>query len=116
IPALIELGVHPIAAHMFVFYFACMSAITPPVALAAFAAAGIAKANPMATGLMAMRLGIAAFIVPFVFVYSPSLLLLETTWGEAVLVALTVILGAYALAAAAEGWLLIHALWFERLL
>ena len=63
-----------------------------------------------------MRLGIAAFIVPFVFVYSPSLLLLETTWGEAVLVALTVILGAYALAAAAEGWLLIHALWFERLL
>ncbi len=116
IPALIEMGVHPVAAHMFVFYFACMSAITPPVALAAFAAAGIAKSNPMATGFMAMRLGIAAFIVPFVFVYSPSLLLLDTTFGEAAIVTVTVILGAYALAAAAEGWLLIQATWFERIL
>ena len=108
IPALIEMGVHPIAAHMFVFYFACMSAITPPVALAAFAAAGIAFSNPMSTGFMAMRLGIAAFIVPFVFVYSPALLLLDTTFTEAAVVTVTVILGAYALAAAAEGWMLMR--------
>lgn len=116
IPALIELGVAPIAAHLFVFYFACMSAITPPVALAAFAGAAISGANPMRTGFTALRLGIVAFVIPFVFAYSPELLILDSGIGEVLLIAVTVMAGAYALAAAAEGWLLIEAKWYERVL
>src|SRR5699024_6317979 len=76
IPALIDLGVDPLAAHLFVFYFAAVSASTPPVALAAYAAAGIAGSEPMKTGMTAVRLGIAAFIVPYIFVYGESLLLI----------------------------------------
>ena len=116
IPALIELGVEPLAAHLFVFYFAAMSAITPPVALAAFAGAAISGSSPMRTGFVAMRLAIAAYLVPFVFAYSPALLLgggggaLETAT-----LALSLLIGVYALAAAAEGWLLIQAAWYERL-
>ncbi len=73
-PSLIKLGVDPIAAHLFVLYFGLMSMITPPVALAAFAAASLAGANPMATGMTAVRLGWIAYIIPFVFVFSPELL------------------------------------------
>lgn len=73
-PALIEMGVSNLAAHMFVFYYACLSAITPPVALAAYAAAGIAKASPMKIAIIACKLGITAFIIPFMFIYGPSLL------------------------------------------
>src|SRR5699024_4510016 len=76
ITALIDLGVYPLAAHLFVFYFAAVTAITPPVALAAFAADGIAGSEPMKTGMTAVRLGIAAFIVPYIFVYGESLLLI----------------------------------------
>lgn len=115
IPALIELGVTPIAAHLFIFYFAIISAITPPVALAAFAAAGIAGSEPMKTGLIALRLGIAAFLVPFMFVYGPSLLLI----GEPTTIALSVItavLGISGVAAAAEGWMFRHAVWYERVI
>jgi len=74
-PALIELGVDRIAAHLYVLYFGMMSMITPPVAIAAFAAAGIARARPMQTGFEAMRFGWPAYVVPFLFVYSPSLIL-----------------------------------------
>ncbi|NQV57997.1 MAG: TRAP transporter fused permease subunit [Rhodospirillales bacterium] len=74
-PSLVKLGVNPIGAHMFVLYFGLMSMITPPVAIAAFAAASLAGANPMATGMTAVRLGWIAYIIPFVFVLSPSLLL-----------------------------------------
>ena len=73
-PSLIKLGVHPIAAHMFVLYFGLMSMITPPVAIAAFAAASLSGAKPMETGAMAVRLGWIAYVIPFVFVLSPSLL------------------------------------------
>ncbi len=73
-PSLIKLGIDPIAAHLFVLYFGLMSMITPPVALAAFAAASLAGANPMATGVTAVRLGWIAYIIPFVFVFSPELL------------------------------------------
>jgi TRAP-type uncharacterized transport system fused permease subunit len=73
-PSLVQAGIHPIAAHMFILYFGMMSMITPPVALAAFAAATISKADPLATGWAAMRMGWAAFILPFVFVDSPALL------------------------------------------
>ncbi|MGA1575635.1 MAG: TRAP transporter large permease subunit, partial [Burkholderiaceae bacterium] len=74
-PALTQLGVEPLVTHFFVFYYGVLADITPPVALAAYAAAGIAGANPFRTGNTAFRLGIAKALVPFVFVYSPSLLL-----------------------------------------
>ena len=73
-PVLLKLGVQPIAAHMFVFYYACLSAITPPVALAAFAGAGISGARPFKTGFTAMKLAIIAYLVPYTFVYHPALL------------------------------------------
>lgn len=113
IPALIELGVEPIAAHLFIFYFAIISAITPPVALAAFAAAGIAGSEPMKTGLTALRLGIAAFIVPFMFVYGPSLLLMGDT-GTILIAIISAVVGICGIAAAVEGWLIRNATWYER--
>lgn len=77
-PALIEMGLSPLQAHMFVFYFACISAITPPVAMAAYAGASIAGAKPMEVGFTACKLGICAFIVPYMFCYAPSLLWIGT--------------------------------------
>ncbi|MGB5559352.1 MAG: TRAP transporter fused permease subunit [Paracoccaceae bacterium] len=74
-PALIQMGVEPMAAHLFILYFGCLSMITPPVAIGAFAAANIARADPLATGLEAVRFGWAVFIIPFLFALSPSLLL-----------------------------------------
>ena len=74
-PSLIKLGLEPLTAHLFVFYFACLSAITPPVALAAYAGAGIAKCSPMTTAIEACKLGFAGFIVPFAFCYSPAMMM-----------------------------------------
>jgi TRAP transporter 4TM/12TM fusion protein len=74
-PALIQMGVQPMAAHLFILYFGCLSMITPPVAIGAFAAANIARADPLATGFEAVRFGWAVFVIPFLFVLSPSLLL-----------------------------------------
>lgn len=113
IPALITLGVEPVAAHMFIFYFAIISNITPPVALAAFAAAGIAGSEPMKTGLVAMRLGVAAFIVPFMFVYGPQLLLIGTL-PEVTLGVVTAIIGIIGIGAAAEGWIMKQVTIIER--
>lgn len=115
IPALIELGVAPLAAHMFIFYFAILSAITPPVALAAFAAAGIAGSEPMKTGIVSMKLGLAAFIVPFMFVYGESLLLIGNT-STIILSVITASIGIWGIACAVEGWLLRHAYWYERII
>jgi len=106
-PALVSMGVPTIAAHMFIFYFAIISFITPPVAISAYAASGIAKTNAMKTGLMAFRLGLAGFIVPFLFIYSPSILLI----GKGVKIVMdsfTALLGVVALAAAIEGWFFIE--------
>ena len=74
-PALVEVGVLPVAAHLYVMYFGMMSMITPPVAIAAYAAAGLARAGPIRTGLESMRLGWSAYVVPFLFVLSPTLIL-----------------------------------------
>src|SRR5699024_9620787 len=74
-PTLVSLGVSPLAAHLFIVYFSVISAITPPVAVAAFAAAGIAKTNPTKVGFEAVRLGLASFIIPFIFVFNPALLM-----------------------------------------
>lgn len=79
-PALIQMGVTPMAAHLFILYFGCLSMITPPVAIGAFAAANIARADPLATALEAVRFGWAVFIIPFLFVLSPSLLLQGPAW------------------------------------
>jgi len=104
-PALIKIGVLPIAAHLFAFYFGNISNITPPVALAAFAGAGIAGANPNQVGWTAVRLGIAAFIVPFMFVYAPQLLMQQGSPLEIAWAAVTAIIGVVALGAAGARYL-----------
>lgn len=114
-PALINMGVAPLAAHLFIFYFACISAITPPVAIAAYAAAGISDANPNDTGYAAFRLGLAAFIVPYMFVYSNALLMMGS--GFTVLRAsVTAIIGTVYFGHAVSGWLSGKANIFVRLL
>jgi TRAP transporter 4TM/12TM fusion protein len=102
-PGLTKLGVHVLVAHMFVFYFAVVSAITPPVALASFAAAGMAQADPWKTSWIALKMGLATFIVPFMFYYSP-VLLWRGSWADIVQAALTGSIGVWFLAASTEGW------------
>lgn len=102
-PALVAMGIGLIAAHMFVFYFACLSAITPPVAIASYAAAAISQANPMQTGWAAVRMAMPSFIVPFMFVYSPSLLLIGP-WSTILTTIPTAMLGVYAFAISMNGY------------
>jgi TRAP transporter 4TM/12TM fusion protein len=115
IPALIKLGVPLIAAHMFVFYFACISAITPPVAMAVYAAAGIAGSNLWRTGITAVKIGATGFIVPFMFAYGPSLLFLGT-WWEILTAVATASLGVILLSAGLVGWFLREARFLDRVL
>jgi TRAP transporter 4TM/12TM fusion protein len=106
-PTLVELGVHPLAAHLFVFYFSIVSNFTPPVALACFAAGPIAKESPHKIGYQAMKYGIVAYIVPFLFVYAPALILKpeESVSGlEMVVIIATAIIGCMLLAMAVEGY------------
>jgi len=103
-PAIIQMGVVPLAAHLFIFYFAIVSNFTPPVALACFAAAPIAKASPHRIGYTAMRLGIVAYVVPFLFVYSPTLILKGETL-HIVVSAATAVLGTWLLATALVGYM-----------
>jgi TRAP transporter 4TM/12TM fusion protein len=105
IPALIKLGVYKPAAHMFAFYFAILSAITPPVALAVYAAAGLAKADIWKTGWAAVRIGAAGFIVPFMFVYEPALLMVGD-WPTIVWSTITATIGCVLLAAGLHGYLM----------
>jgi TRAP transporter 4TM/12TM fusion protein len=105
VPALIKLGAVTPAAHMFAFYFAILSAITPPVALAVFAAATLAKANMWDAGWAAMRVGAAGYIVPFMFVYEPALLMIGP-WYVTVLAFASAVIGVMALAASLHGYLL----------
>lgn len=116
-PGLISLGMEPLLAHMFVFYYAVISAITPPVALAAFAAAGITGTNPMRTSVEAFKIGMAAFIVPFMFFYSPELLLLSDDTLMILLAVVTAIVGVYFLAATVQGWFFRkRAPWYVRVI
>ena len=103
-PAMIKLGVLPMAAHMFAFYYATLSAITPPVALAAYAAAGIANSPPMITGVHACRLGLTGFIVPFMFVYGPEILLMGNV-PDIVISCVAATIGCYALSVSMMGWI-----------
>ena len=103
-PGLIKLGIEPLVAHMFVFYYAVISAITPPVALAAYAGAAIAGSDPMKTSVTSFMYGMAAFLVPFMFYYSPALLMQSDSVWQIIHYATTAILGVYLLAAALQSW------------
>lgn len=115
-PALIQLGVPAIAAHMFTFYFGIVADITPPVALAAFAASGIAKSKPIQTGVESTRLSIAAFMAPYIFVISPALLLINTTLLESIWVMLTSTLGMIGVGAGLIGYWMSKLNVLERIL
>jgi len=105
-PALLKLGVHPLTAHMFVFYFGIIADITPPVALAAFAGSAIAKSDPIKTGINASKLAIAAFLIPYIFVINPQLLLIDTTGLEIIQITITSLIGMFGIGIAMEGFIM----------
>jgi len=115
-PILIKMGVPDLAAHFFVFYFGIVADLTPPVALAAYAGAAIAQANPMKTAFTATKLAIGAFIVPYVFALNPAMLFIDTTAWEVVLICITSCVGIFGVSAALEGYFLKTMAWYERLL
>ncbi len=104
-PALVQLGIPALVAHLFCFYFAMFANLTPPVALAAFAAAGIAGGNPMKTGWASVKLALAGFILPYMFVYNPQLLLIDTPVLQGIQVAITAAIGVFLISVAVEGFL-----------
>lgn len=114
-PALIKMGVYPMAAHLFIFYFGIMSQITPPMALASYVAAGIADAPMMKTGLAGVKLGIVAYILPFLFVYSPALLAHGSAFSITVAI-VTAVIGVTAFAIAIQGYFLSKLYIWERAL
>jgi TRAP transporter 4TM/12TM fusion protein len=113
-PALIKMGALPLAAHMFIFYFSIISAVTPPVAFASFAAASIAKAPMWESSVESMRFGLAGYIVPFMFVYGPSILVGQRPWPETLLALATGTVGTLCLAAAMIGYLTRRTTLLER--
>ncbi|MFD1204743.1 MULTISPECIES: TRAP transporter permease [Sporosarcina] len=115
-PALInEFGIAPMAAHMFVFYFGIVADITPPVCLAAYAGAGIAKANPFKTGMTAVKLAIAAFIIPYVFIYNPILVFVDATPVKLLLSILTAFIGMIGVSSAVIGYFIRNSRLWERI-
>ena len=115
-PILIKMGLPVLAAHMFVFYFGIVADITPPVALAAYAGSAIAKSNPMKTGVTATRLAITAFIVPYIFAYSPEMLLIDSAWYDVVQIVITALIGIFAVSAGMEGHMFVKTPWWQRIL
>ncbi len=113
-----SLSIPVLAAHMFVFYFGIVADITPPVALAAYAGSAIAKSNPLKTGVTATRLAITAFIVPYIFAFSPELLIIgsDKPWYEIVLLVITALCGIYIISAGMEGYMYKNMSWLERIL
>jgi TRAP transporter 4TM/12TM fusion protein len=114
-PALIEVGVNVMGAHLFIIYWGVVAFITPPVAIAAFVASGIAGADPMKIAWQACRLGIISFVVPFFFIFNPVLLMIGSP-GEIILATVASIVGTVVLAAAIEGYLLVPVGWIGRIL
>ncbi|MEL7565943.1 MAG: TRAP transporter permease [Dehalobacterium sp.] len=114
-PALTKMGVVPMAAHMFVFYYGAMANITPPVALGSYAAAAISGGSPMRTGFIGLRLAVPAMIVPFLFVYNPALIM-ETGFANAIVPAITGTIGTVLLAAALQGYFLRKMNWLMRII
>ena len=115
-PILIKMGVPDIAAHFFVFYFGIVADLTPPVALAAYAGAAIAQANPMKTAFTATKLAIGAFIVPYVFALNPAMLFVDTSALDVILICITSIIGILGVSAALEGFFLHRMTWYERII
>lgn len=113
-PILVRMGVPPVAAHFFVFYFGIVADLTPPVALAAYAGAAIAQANPMKTAITSTKLAIGAFIVPYVFALNPAMLLIDTSPWEVVFIAITSLIGIFAVSSSLEGYLITNMKWYER--
>ncbi len=119
VPVLIKVGIMPICAHMFCLIYACLSNITPPVAISCYVAAGIAQSNQLKTGLWAVRLGLVGFILPFFFLGNPILLIgadATATVGMTLWVSFTACVGVFALVTGLEGWLVKKTGWIERVL
>ncbi len=112
-PGLIQLGIEPLTAHFFIFYYAVISAITPPVALAAYAGAAIAQSDPMKTSVESFKFGLAAFVVPFMFFYSPPMLM-QGAWYENLHGFATAGFGVFLLASAIQGWFCGNVGWVLR--
>ena len=115
-PIVVEMGIPVLAAHMFVFFFGIVADITPPVALAAYAGSAIAHSNPLKTGVQATKLAIAAFIIPYVFALSPEILWIDTDAFEVVRIVITSIIGMVGISAGLEGYFLLTAKVWERLI
>ncbi len=115
-PILVQLGVPMIAAHFFVFYFGIVADLTPPVALAAYAGAAIAQANPMKTAITATKLAIGAFIVPYVFALNPAMLFIDTSAPEVILICITSLIGMFAVSASLQGFLISKMPWYQRII
>ena len=115
-PILVRMGIPAIAAHFFVFYFGIVADLTPPVALAAYAGAAIAQANPMKTAVTATKLAIGAFIVPYIFALNPAMLLVDTTAWDVAQICVTSLIGIYAVSAALEGYFLHDMPWYQRIM
>ena len=114
-PILVQMGVPMVAAHFFVFYFGIVADLTPPVALAAYAGAAIAQANPMKTAVTSTKLAIGAFIVPYVFALNPAMLFVDTNAWEVILICVTSLVGMCGVAAGLEGYFLRNMRWYERI-
>lgn len=115
-PALLEFGVPLIAAHLFVFYFGVVADITPPVCLASYAASGIARANPMKVGVVSVKLAIAAFVIPYMFVANPVLVLHDATTTSVITAVVTALLGMAAISASVMGYMKVRNTRIESLL
>lgn len=115
-PIIMRLGVPALAAHLFAFYFGILADITPPVALAAYAGSAISGGNPFKTGVTATKLAIGAFIIPYIFVLNPQLLLINTTWYNVIQIVCTSLIGMLGVSGAMAGWLMGKAVWWERIL
>ena len=116
-PILTRMGVPPLAAHFFVFYFGIVADLTPPVALAAYAGAAIAQANPMKTAVTATKLAIGAFIVPYVFALNPALLMIDISGPlEVITIVVTSLVGIFAVSASLEGYLIRRMPWYQRII
>lgn len=115
-PALVELGVLPLAAHLFILYFGVIADLTPPVAVAAYAGAGISGGNSMRTGFIAVRLAVAGFMIPYLFALDPGLMLLTGSLGHSIILIITSLAGVLALGAATGGYLLDHTKIHERVI
>ncbi|MCZ9874838.1 TRAP transporter permease [Brachyspira hyodysenteriae] len=114
--AIIGLGYEPLAAHMFVFYFGIIADVTPPVALAAMAGAAIAKSDPLKTGIEATKLSIGAFIIPYMFIFNPDILMINTTIADVIPILITSLIGMFGVSAGLEGYVFRKCKPYERIL